>query len=67
MSNPDNYQNKRDPDNSTALSFDDFKKTLGSMAYIYTDDQIKHIWLLFDKMADTLFDRWLKRRNAHNV
>jgi hypothetical protein len=44
---------------STALSFDEFKKSLGLRAAKYTDNQIKQMWLVCDRIADAVFNDWL--------
>ncbi len=51
----------------TELSFDDFKKSLGVGAQKYSDEQIEKIRVIFDQMADVIFDSWLYNRKAHNV
>jgi len=52
---------------SLALSFVEFKKSLGTGANRYTDEQIECIRLAFDKIADATFDRWLYQRNTDKM
>lgn len=46
-----------------AVTFDEFKAALGSAAAKYTDEQINHMRLTCDKLADVLFERWIKEVN----
>lgn len=48
---------------SSELSFDAFKKALGSAALKYSDTEIERMRAVCDKFADAFFDGWLKRRN----
>jgi len=50
--------------NNTGVPFDNFKKSLGQTANKYTDEQIEQMRLDCDKIADLVFDAWLKKRNA---
>ena len=50
--------------NSSSLSFEDFKRSLGVGANKYTDEQIERIRSVFDKIADATFDKWLLQRNV---
>ena len=49
---------------SSVLPFDEFKKSLGIGATKYTDKQINEIRLVFDRIADAAFDKWLEHRNS---
>jgi hypothetical protein len=51
-------------ENSSTLSFNEFKKSLGIGATKYTDKQINEIRLVFDRIADATFDKWLEGRNS---
>lgn len=51
-------------DGSTILSFVDFKESLGGTAGEYSDEQIEHLRITLDKIADATFDKWLQQRNA---
>jgi hypothetical protein len=55
------YENN---ENSTVLSFKEFKKALGPAAAKYTDAQINQMRLICDRLADAVFDDWLSERNA---
>lgn len=54
-------------DQNTCVSFEEFKKSLGSAASNYTDEQIERMLVAFDRFADVFFDHWLEKINAHNV
>ena len=56
--------NKTTDSENSALSFDDFKRSLGASAAKYSDAQIDQIRITFDRIADAVFDGWLKRQNA---
>lgn len=46
------------------VSFDDFKKALGEEADKHSDEFIEKLRKLFDQIADTAFDNWLKKTNS---
>lgn len=47
-----------------AVSFEDFKTSLGAAATKYTDQEIERMRLMCDQIADVVFDTWLVKRNA---
>lgn len=47
-----------------AVSFDDFKASLGHTAHRYSDEETERMRILFDKIADLVFDEWLAKRSA---
>lgn len=49
---------------SCALSFADFKDSLGKTSLQYSDEQIEILRVAFDKIADITFDAWLIRKNT---
>ena len=53
----------------TCVSFEEFKKSLGTLADKYTDEQIKRMLFVIDGIADKFFNNWLDKTNAkaHNV
>jgi hypothetical protein len=56
------------PENETTtteqLSFEDFKKSLGSASSKYSDQEIERIRVTFDGIANVFFDDWLQKRNS---
>lgn len=48
----------------TALSFEEFKSALGQAKSKYTDEQIEYMRVVFDKLADRVFDDWLYSKNS---
>ena len=42
------------------MDFEEFKKTLGPLANQLSDEEIDNLRILLDKMADLIFDRWLR-------
>ena len=46
------------------MDFEEFKKILGTLADELSDKEIDDLRILMDKMADLIFDRWL--RNLKN-
>ncbi|MES3005400.1 MAG: hypothetical protein V4664_00435 [Patescibacteria group bacterium] len=48
---------------SRTLSFADYKKSLGSVADKYSDEKLKEIYTLTERLASTLFDKWIKDTN----
>lgn len=52
---------------SGGLSFSDFKKSLGLASNNYSDEEIEHIRIMFDKLADQVFDSWIKRINSGTI
>lgn len=59
-----NTDDKLAEDASSELSFDAFKKALGSAAAKYSDTEIEHMRVICDRLADVYFDSWLKRLNT---
>ena len=49
------------------ISFEEFKKILGSYADGKSDEEINNLRILLDKMADIIFDRWLRKLNANKI
>jgi len=49
---------------SEQLSFEDFKKSLGSASSKYSDQEIERIRVVFDGIANICFDNWLRGRNS---
>ena len=50
--------------NSTALSFEEFKNSLGPESSKYNDEQIEHMRITCDRIADMFFDSWLREKNS---
>ncbi|MEK7113464.1 MAG: hypothetical protein AAB873_01415 [Patescibacteria group bacterium] len=50
--------------NSTELSFEEFKKSLGPESSKYTDEQIEQMRITCDRIADLFFDNWLREKNS---
>lgn len=46
------------------LSFEDFKKSLGPASSKYSDQEIERIRIIFDGIANVVFDSWLQKRNS---
>jgi hypothetical protein len=42
----------------------EFKKLLGSAALKLSDYEVEHLRDLEDRLADIIFDSWLRRRNS---
>ena len=47
-----------------SLSFEDFKKSLGPASSKYSDQEIERIRIVFDGIANVVFDSWLQKRNS---
>jgi hypothetical protein len=45
------------------MEFEEFKKTLGTLAEKLSDEEIDKLRILLDKFADLMFDRWLRKIN----
>ena len=45
------------------IPLSEFKKALGPIADQLTDDEIKKIRDLQDRLADIIFDRWIKEKS----
>jgi hypothetical protein len=59
-----NEEGTENCEHSSVLPFDEFKKSLGMGATKYTDKQINEIRIVFDRIADAAFDKWLEQRNS---
>ena len=46
------------------VPFSDFKKSLGPTGIKYSDAEIEEMRVVCDRIADLVFDAWLKRRNT---
>lgn len=46
-----------------ALTFADFKKSLGDSSNKYSDDEIEVLRITLDKIADHFFSNWLNKKN----
>jgi hypothetical protein len=46
------------------LSLLEFKKSLGPKSYTLSEEEIEHLRLMFDRIADAAFDQWLEKRNT---
>ena len=42
------------------LTIETFKKELGDVALTMTDEQIRHLYELTERLAGALFDMWVK-------
>lgn len=49
------------------VTFDEFKKSLGSAAGKYSDEEIEKQRVVADKMADLFFDAWLMEINSGTI
>ena len=49
------------------VPFDEFKEALGPVACDYSDEEIEQIRITFDKLADNVFNNWLKKVNSDIV
>ena len=45
-------------------SFEEFKELLGPLGEKLTDEEIKHIMDMEYQIADAVFEKWLRKRNA---
>ena len=49
---------------TTELSFEDFKNSLGPAKDNYSDEEIERMRIVCDKIADIAFNEWLYSRKA---
>jgi len=49
---------------SSIISFEEFKKTLGTFANELSDEEIDNIRHAFNRIADIAFDRWAAQKNT---
>lgn len=54
-------------DSEEAVPFNVFKKSLGAAASKYTDEEIECMRGVCDRIANAVFETWLKERNAHSI
>ena len=45
------------------VPFEEFKRSLGLAASLYTDEEIDRIRIVFEQLADMTFDGWLRKKN----
>jgi len=54
----------KDVSKSSMISFEEFKKSLGTFANELSDEEIDNIRHAFNRIADIAFDRWAAQKNT---
>lgn len=49
------------------ISFQDFKKSLGSVTLRMTDEQIEQLRQSQDKLAEAIFEIWMRKRVSNKA
>lgn len=58
---------KKTPTNERCVSFEAFKESLGAAANDYSDKEIDQIRIIFDEIADRVFNEWIRKMNSDMI